>query len=419
MSRSPRTPKYRHYKPKNLAVVRIDNKDHYLGKYDSPESHEKYHRLIAEWLSRTQATASQLGSGPLESTSEQAETGFSIGQLIVAYWGFAQGYYVKDSKPTKEVDSIREALAPLRDLYASTSASDFGPKSLQAIRQHMIDVQKLSRKVINQRIGRIKRAFKWAVAEELVPPSLFHGLQAVGGLRYGRTEARETEPVKPAPEEHVDAVLPFVSPHISTMIQVQRLTGMRPCEVVAMRPCDIDTSGEVWVYEPPDHKNRWRGKSRAIPIGPKAQELLRPFMDRDSSAYLFSPKEAEAWRNEQRQLAAGTSRKTPVYPSELRSKEKAKQARKRRKPVRPRRDHYDTHSYQGAIDYGFDRAKKAGVEIPHWHPNQLRHNRGTEVRKVYGVEAAQVILGHARADVTQVYAEKNQELAMKIAKETG
>ena len=41
------------------------------------------------------------------------------------------------------------------------------------------------------------------------------------------------------------------------------------------------------------------------------------------------------------------------------------------------------------------------------------------IREQRGVEAAQVILGHARADVTQVYAEKNQELAMRIAKETG
>jgi hypothetical protein len=29
-------PKYRHYKPKDLAVVRIDGRDYYLGKYDSP-----------------------------------------------------------------------------------------------------------------------------------------------------------------------------------------------------------------------------------------------------------------------------------------------------------------------------------------------------------------------------------------------
>jgi len=31
-----RVPKYRHYKPKNLAVVRIEGRDHYLGKCDPP-----------------------------------------------------------------------------------------------------------------------------------------------------------------------------------------------------------------------------------------------------------------------------------------------------------------------------------------------------------------------------------------------
>ena len=31
-----RIPQYRHYKPKDLGVVRIYGRDHYLGKYDSP-----------------------------------------------------------------------------------------------------------------------------------------------------------------------------------------------------------------------------------------------------------------------------------------------------------------------------------------------------------------------------------------------
>ena len=65
------------------------------------------------------------------------------------------------------------------------------------------------------------------------------------------------------------------------------------------------------------------------------------------------------------------------------------------------------------------RGRKAGVEIPHWHPHQLRHSRGTEIRSNYGIEAAQVALGHARADITEVYAEKNMELAIQIARETG
>ena len=76
--------------------------------------------------------------------------------MIVAYWGFSQSYYSKEGKPTKELASFHEALAPVRDLYASTPASEFGSKSLQAVRQHMIDVQKLSRKVITDTIDQPK-----------------------------------------------------------------------------------------------------------------------------------------------------------------------------------------------------------------------------------------------------------------------
>ena len=54
-----------------------------------------------------------------------------------------------------------------------------------------------------------------------------------------------------------------------------------------------------------------------------------------------------------------------------------------------------------------------------WSPNQLRHAAGTEVRRQYGLEAAQVILGHAKADVTQVYAERDMALAAEIMSKIG
>ena len=54
-----------------------------------------------------------------------------------------------------------------------------------------------------------------------------------------------------------------------------------------------------------------------------------------------------------------------------------------------------------------------------WHPNQLRHTFATAVRKQHGLEAAQVLLGHSRADVTQIYAEKNEALAAVIAAKMG
>jgi site-specific recombinase XerD len=173
------------------------------------------------------------------------------------------------------------------------------------------------------------------------------------------------------------------------------------------------------LYEPHDHKTKWRGHQKLVPLGPKAQRILRRFLDRDPQTYLFSPQESEEWRRANRAKRCKAERKTPVYPSELRSREKAKAARENRKPKRIKHERYDTASYRRAITYGVERANKAGAVIGHWHPNQLRHSRGTEVRKKYGIEAAQVVLGHARADVTQVYAEKNLDLAKAIAKEAG
>jgi hypothetical protein len=48
MSTKNSPPKYCHFRPKNLGVVRVDGRDHYLGRYHSPESWEKYYRLLAE-----------------------------------------------------------------------------------------------------------------------------------------------------------------------------------------------------------------------------------------------------------------------------------------------------------------------------------------------------------------------------------
>jgi site-specific recombinase XerC len=408
--RNGHVPAYRLHKPSGQARVIIARRHIYLGPYGSAESREKYARIIAE-------TAVNVEKPDISAALYQPES-LSVNEVILAYWRFAEGYHVLGGEPTKEMDCIREALVPLREHYGLSSARSFGPKSLKALQQHMIS-RGLCRTLINQRIGRIKRVFKWAVSEELVPAAVFHGLQAVAGLRFGHTEARETEPVKPVPDEHVDAVLPFVTPHVAAMIQLQRLTGTRPCEVVIARPCDIDMSGDVWVYEPEDHKNRWRGSRRLIPIGPKAQAILQPFLDRDPNTYIFSPKESDAWRRENRPVYYQAKRKTPIYPSELRARERLKQERRNQTPKRPKRDRYDTASYRRAITYGLTKARKSGVEVNHWHPNQLRHTRATEIRKSDGIEAAQVVLGHARADVTQVYAEKNLELAMKIARDSG
>ena len=136
-NRPPRTPKYRHYRPKNLAVVRIDGHDHYLGQYGSQESRERYDRLIAEWLHNGRTIPADRGDSAVPAAN--TSNGVSINHLILLYWGFAQGYYVKAGQPTDQLYGIKAALRYLRRLYGHTPASEFGPMALKTVRQSMID----------------------------------------------------------------------------------------------------------------------------------------------------------------------------------------------------------------------------------------------------------------------------------------
>ena len=85
-------------------------------------------------------------------------------------------------------------------------------------------------------------------------------------------------------------------------------------------------------------------------------------------------------------------------------------------------------SFGRAITYAIARANrdrlKAGPIRPsdyvaHWHPNQLRHTAATDVRQRFGLEAAQILFGHAKANVTQVYAERNRGLGERVASVIG
>ena len=54
-----------------------------------------------------------------------------------------------------------------------------------------------------------------------------------------------------------------------------------------------------------------------------------------------------------------------------------------------------------------------------WHPHQLRHNAGTNLRKEFGVEVARIILGHATAFTTEIYAEVDRKQAMEVIGKVG
>jgi integrase len=442
-------PTYRLHKQSGQAIVTISangtRRDVLLGQYGSPESRTEYQRVIAELNV----------SGPTAVVTRAAVSDLSVNEVLLAFMEHAAIYYrTPDGKPTSEVRELKLSIAPVRQLYGLTLAAEFGPVALEAVRKRMIDAD-LCRTLINRRIDRVKRVFKWAASKALVPVTVYQTLQTLPGLRVGRTEARESTPVKPVDPSHVAATLPFLNRHARAMVELQRLTGMRPGEACKLSFGEVDRTGELWLYRPAQHKTAHHGKDRVIPLGPRARALLVAFLTGDrpppegfdkidladhtarfvaADAYqeagrerdalllrdlarplafvagcvvdpvapLFSPKEAR----EERFRLMRANRKTKVQPSQA-----------NRRVANPRRAPQDRFSDTGYAHAVGKAAKKAGV--PHWHPNQLRHLFATEVRKEHGLEAAQVLLGHSRADVTQLYAERDLALAAAVAARIG
>jgi integrase len=389
-----KTPSYRRHKPTGQAVVRLDGRDHYLGKFNTPESHERYHRLIAEWLTN--------GRRPPAADPGRAPADLTVNEVLLAFWHHAERHYrAPDGTPSGELANFRDAIRPLRRLYGESPAGAFGPLGLKAVRQAMID-SGLSRTTINQRARRIVQVFKWAVSAELVPPGVHQALRSVAGLQRGRSGARESGPIGPVLVEHVEAVLPLLPGPVAAMVRLQLLTGCRVGEVLTMRGCDLTSAGPSWEYRPASHKNAWRGQSRVIPLGPKAQAVVRGFLKPDPSAYLFSPRDVVGELHARRSGRRTTKR----TPSEV--------ARRRGAPGGGHGVCYDRRGYRQAIVRA---CRKAGV--PAWSPLQLRHTTGTAIRAKYGLEAAQTVLGHVKPDTTLIYAERDTARAHAIAAEVG
>jgi len=416
------TPKYRHHRASGQAIVTIAGKDRYLGPWKSKASKIEYDRLIGEWLAAGRPTAI---------VSEPAKV--KVTEVVAAFWKFAKGYFQKNGRATGTADNYKPVLALLRQRYGHTAAIDFGPLALKALRAAMVEMNH-SRRYVNENVHRIRKVFRWAASEQLIPASIPQALATVEGLRKGHSKARDGAPVTPVEDAVVEATLPHLPKVVADMVRLQRFTGARPGEICGLRPADIDRTGEVWRYVPAEHKTEHHGKQRTIYLGPKAQEILLPYLLRDAEAHCFVPAESEKHRRRERHAQRTTPLTCGNRPGTTRKRRGQRAAGK----------HYSNDSYRRAIA----RACEAAFEIPErlrkfpaditseqraelrkeaaawraehvWHPNQIRHSAATEIRQKFGLEAAQVALGHSRMNTTEIYAEKNRDLGERVAREVG
>ena len=385
-----RCPSYRRHSS-GQARVTIRGRDYLLGPYGSPESQERYARLIAEYSANRKA----------ECFGKHLEE-LRLGQVLLDYMEFTKTYYAHSN----EGQMLRLALRPVVRLYSSLAVSQWGASQFKVVRSDVLKTGKRSRKYVNAQMRRVLRFLKWAVGEGRMPAASFQACQCVAPLKRGRCEAPESPPIQSVPVERVEATLQHLTRVVADMVRFQLLTGCRPGEVCKITPGMVDRSGDVWRVELVSHKTAWRDKTRTIYVGPKAQEVLRPYLVRGADDYCFSPEESE------RQRLAGVGRATPLNCGNRAGY--SPRTREGRKALKQPGKQWNTQAFGKSIKAGCERGK-----LPVWTPLQLRHTAATAIRKQFGLEAAQVILGHSELTVTQVYAEAQHCLAVEVVRKIG
>lgn len=372
MASKPRIPKLCRRKNDNRAYVTdpATHKPKYLGQYGTTEAEENYNRWVRMFLSRDRNSGGLL-----------AGTSITITQLAESYLKWAETYYVKNGKVTSEVCTLKQAIGLLVDLCPDLPIDEIRPSHVKAARDKMVDAE-YARGHINDQISRIRRIWRWAVENELVDVSVLHLLASISPLKKGRVPVPEERKIRAVPVEIVLTTLEYLNEMLRDMVLVHLYSGMRAEELVALRPCDVDRSGTPWSFcvRDEDNKKAHLDHERIVPLGPRAREVLIPRIEK--------AEKPTSW------LWESIGRGRHYY--------------------RKGSFHFTVNGYRQAIESA---CKKAGV--PHWFPLQLRHTALTLIRAKYGLEGAQVIGGHTSMSTSEIYAEKNMDLARKIAEDMG
>ena len=345
-----------------------------FGPYGDPATLQAYNRWAAEWI---------LSQGDI--TPRPGEV-VGVAAVASAALDWAERTYRKHGKITSEVYGFRAALTTVVDLYGDLPAEEFRPRQLRVVQNEWVS-RGLALKTCNDYLNKILRAWRHAASEELIPASLVLDLESVDPLSPGRNAARVCEPVPPASDADLEAILPHLHPDpercrlLADLVRLQRATGMRPGEALELQAEDIDRSREPWVYRPASGgKTLHLEKPREVWIGPIGRAILRPWLEK-----------AGEEKTRQRLFQF--------------------QARRGGGKVSVRIEYYR--------DCLARACRIAGVPVI--RPNQIRHAKATEIQRVYEDDAAvAAILGNTPEVARQVYVDSPvTAVARRIAETLG
>jgi integrase len=261
----PALPQLRTHKQSGRCYATFNGRPVWFGRQDDPETQARYASHLARWLANDRK--------PEESAEEIA--GLSVSSMVARYLRHLEEMHDKRWHENNGA-RLTLALAPLLELFGDELAAEFRPKKLKAVRHVMINKGSLCRSEINARVQILRKAFRWAASEELVPASISHGLDSIDHLQIGQYGVREGRARTPVSEEVVFETIEHLHPVAAALVELLWWTGARPSEIFNLCPQDIDRSGVVWVAKLKEHKNARKGKQRELDFGPNAQTHPSP-----------------------------------------------------------------------------------------------------------------------------------------------
>jgi hypothetical protein len=173
-------PTYRFHRGFGQAIVRIDGVDIYLGVHGTPESKAKYRDLVRK------STADRAKSDAERSVRFHVD--LTVAELVARYLLHAETYYTKNGTATSQLTIVKLTADVLLDRHAYLEVRELGPLALMDCQDALVATG-LSRNEVNRRVRIIRQMVRWGVSMQLVSPTILLGLEAVSGLRKGRTTA--------------------------------------------------------------------------------------------------------------------------------------------------------------------------------------------------------------------------------------
>lgn len=377
-----RGPRLRLHKATGKGRVILSGQHFYTrADFDTPEAHEEYIELLKRWHAS--------GQKPLREVVLPAEIlhPVTVRDLAAAYEAHIdeKRIYRKSGEETSQRGMLRAALAEIVESAGSVPLRQFSRPHLIRHRDSLQGKDGLTLQGVNRKIGMLRRVVRWGAERGMVPDQSLFAIEAIRPLLAPPPKRREC-----VPEEHLDAILAKLSPTLQAMVRLQRLTGMRPGEVCAMRwrdidqcPAEIEPELKLWRYTVAAPKAEHHGTETIYLLNKDCQQILRGFL-RTPAAFVFAPKDTvrQRWPGGAEGLLGVAG------------------------------DRYTAASYRQAIERACIAAK-----VPRFTPHQIRHAFITEVANdpALGLAAASEAANHRSQQTTLNYVHRDRRLAIRVA----